>query len=140
MPNNTSWYWPDVSSLDGAKGACRSGMWCAIVVAGITTLFALLAIAGVKLFPIDGSALLDAALFGGIAFGLSRCSRFAGVAGFVLFLIERIYMIAKAGFVPGALIFGVVLLMGFFNGMRGALAYNKLQTRTAVPLTSPPFS
>jgi hypothetical protein len=140
MPNNTSWYWPDVSGLDGAKGACRSGMWCAIVVAGITALFALVAIAGVKLFPIDGSALLDAALFGGIAFGLSRCSRFAGVAGFVLFLIERIYMIAKVGFVPGALIFGVVLLMGFFNGMRGAFAYNKLQTRTAVPLTSPPFS
>ena len=88
MPNNKSWYWPDVSGLDGAKSACRAGMWCAIIVAGITGLFAFLAIAGVKSLPVDGSALFDAALFGGIAFGLSRRSRFAGVAGFALFLID----------------------------------------------------
>jgi hypothetical protein len=140
MPNNKSWYWPDVSDLDGAKSACRSGMWCGIIVAGITGVFALLAIAGVKSLPVDGSALFDAALFGGIAFGLSRCSRFAGVAGFVLFLLERIYMIAKMGFVFGTGIFGIVLLLGFLNGMRGTFAYNKLQTQSAVPLTSPPFS
>lgn len=142
MNNNSNWFWPDVSNPEEAKKACKVAMWCAIFVAGVTTLFSLLAMAGTKMnnIPVDGSALIDAALFGGIAFGLSRYSRFAGVAGFALFLLERIYMISKAGVAGGGLFFGVFLLLGFLNGMRGALAYHKSQNRTAVPLTSPPFS
>jgi len=97
---------------------------------------------GTKLgnLPVDGSALFDAALFAGIAFGLSRFSRFAGVAGFVLFLFERIYMIAKGGPGAGGLFMGIFLLLGFLNGMRGAFAYHKSQTSVAVPLTFPPLS
>ena len=140
--NKNSWFWPDVTTPDGAKGACRAAMWCAVFVAGITTVVALIAIAGIKGIPIpvDGSALLDAAIFGVIAFGLSRCSRIAGVAGFVLFLYERVYMIAKSGFLMGGGILGVVLLIAFFHGMRGAFAYRKLTAPRAVPLTSPPCS
>jgi hypothetical protein len=117
-------------------------MWCAVMVAGVTTLVSLLAIAGTKVgnLPVDGSALLDGAIFAGIAFGLSRCSRFAGVAGFVLFLFERIYMISKSGPAAGGLFLGVFLLLGFLHGMRGAFAYRKLQANAAIPLTSPPFS
>src|SRR5262249_6857821 len=97
--SNTSWLWPDVSGEDEAKKACRAAMWCAIIVAGVTALFSFLAMAGTKMnnVPVDGSALLDAAIFGVIAFGLSRYSRIAGVAGFALFLFERIYMLSKAG-------------------------------------------
>jgi hypothetical protein len=139
---NASWYWPNVTSMDEAKKACRVAMWCAVLVAGITTLVSILAMTGTKLgnIPVDGSALFDAALFAGIAFGLSRFSRFAGVAGFVLFLIERIYMIAKGGPGAGGLFLGVFLLLGFLHGMRGAFAYHKSQENVAVPLTSPPFS
>jgi succinate dehydrogenase hydrophobic anchor subunit len=140
--NKSNWFWPDVSNLEEAKKACRVAMWCAIVVAGVTTLFSVLAISGAKMkgIPVDGSALIDAALFAGIAFGLSRYSRFAGVAGFVLFLFERIYMMAKSASPFSGLIFGVFLLLGFLHGMRGAFAYHKQQTQTAVPLTSPPFA
>jgi len=140
--NNSSWFWPDVSNVDEAKKACRAARWCAVIVASVTSLFAFLAIAGAKFgnLPVDGSALFDAALFAGIAFGLSRFSRFAGVAGFALFLFERIYMIAKGGPGAGGLFLGVFLLLGFFNGMRGAFAYHKSQENVAVPLTSPPFS
>lgn len=140
--NKSNWFWPDVSNLDEAKKACRSAMWCAILVAGVTTLFSFLAIAGTKMnnVPVDGSALIDAALFAGIAYGLYRCSRFAGVAGFVLFLFERIYMISKGGPAASGLFLGIVLLLGFLNGMRGAFSYYKLQTQSAVPLTAPPFS
>src|SRR5262245_36894478 len=120
--SNSSWFRPDLNSQEGAKSACRAAMWCAVFVASITAVVAIIAIAGVKgmPLPIDGSALFDAAIFAGIAFGLSRCSRFAAVAGFVLFLFERIYMIAKAGFLMGGGILGVILLIAFFNGMRGA--------------------
>src|SRR5215469_14697283 len=132
MNNNSNWFWPDVSNPDEAKKACKVAMWCAIFVAGVTTLFSLLAMSGalkMNNIPVDGSALIDAALFACIAFGLSRYSRFAGVAGFVLFLIERIYMLSKAGPAAGGLFFGIFLLLGFLNGMRGALAYHKLQTQ-----------
>lgn len=139
--NKSNWFWPDVSDLEEAKKACRVAMWCAILVAGVTSLFAGLAMAGAKFSPVNGSAFLDAALFAGIAFGLSRYSRVAGVAGFALFLVERIYMISQTrSALGGGLFLGVVLLIGFLNGMRGAFAYQKLQTRAAVPLTSPPFS
>ncbi|HLZ13468.1 MAG TPA: hypothetical protein VKP58_12850 [Candidatus Acidoferrum sp.] len=140
--NNSSWYWPDVTNVDEAKKACRVAMWCAIFVASVTTIFAVLALSGAKPanLPIDGSALFDAALFAGIAFGLSRFSRFAGVAGFSLFLVERIYMIAKSGPAGGGLFLGIFILLGFLHGMRGAFAYHKSQSTAAVPLTSPPFS
>ena len=49
-------------------------------------------------------------------------------------------MIAKAGFLMGGGILGIVLALAFFNGMRGTFAYNKLKAPGAVPLTSPPFS
>src|SRR5215467_10126316 len=128
---NSSWYWPDLSTAEGAKAACKTAMWCAIVVASVTALFSILAMAGTKLgnAPIDGSALFDAALFSGIAFGLSRCSRFSGVAGFFLLFLEKIYMIAKGGPAAGGLFFGVFLLLGFLNGMRGSFAYHKLQAQ-----------
>lgn len=144
--NKSSWFWPDVSSAEQAKKACRVAMWCAVLVASITALVSILAIAGAKLgnLPIDGSALLDAALFGGIAYGLSRFSRFAGVAGFALFLLERVYMIAKAGPAAGGIFMGFFLLLGFLHGMRGAFAYHKLQAqlqpRSLGPVAAPPFS
>jgi hypothetical protein len=31
--------WPDVSDLEGAQEAARYGMWCAVFVAGVSTLF-----------------------------------------------------------------------------------------------------
>jgi hypothetical protein len=54
------------------KEAARYGMWGAVFVAGVTTLFVLLAIFGFSFMGIKPNALLDAVLFAGIAFGLSR--------------------------------------------------------------------
>ena len=87
--NSGSWYWPDVSDMDGAKGAIRYGMWCALLVAGVTALFVVLSFMGIRLMGTTPAALLDALLFAVIGYGLSRFSRFAAVAGFGLFLIEK---------------------------------------------------
>jgi|HubBroStandDraft_3_1064219.scaffolds.fasta_scaffold97065_2 hypothetical protein len=139
--NSGSWYWPDVSDLDGAKDATRYGMWCALLVAGVTTLFAVLSLFGVRLMGITPAALLDAALFGAIGFGLSRYSRFAAVAGFLLYLLEKIYALVTTGSILGVGALGVVMLFGFFNGIRGAFAYQKLAAAVpphAVPPTALP--
>jgi hypothetical protein len=139
--NSGSWYWPDLSDIDGAKDASRLGMWCAVIVAGITGLFALLALAGTSLMGVRPLSLVDAALFAGIAFGIHKYSRFAAVAGFALFLIEKIYQVIQQGPL-GAGVLGIVFLIGFLNAMRGTFAYHKFVAASASPApgTVPPFS
>jgi hypothetical protein len=132
-----SWYWPDVSDEDGAKDAMRLGMWCAIPVASVTGLFVVFSFFGIKLMGITPSALLDAVLFAAIAYGLSKYSRFAAVAGFVLFLIEKIYTFIVTGSILGVGALGVVMLIGLLNGVRGAFAYQKL-VASVPPQAVPP--
>ena len=135
--NSGSWYWPDVSDLDGAKDATRLAMWCAILVAGATGLFVVFSFLGIKLMDVRPAALFDAGLFAAVAYGLSRYSRFAAVAGFLLFLAEKIYAVVTTGSILGAGVLGVIILFGFLNGVRGAFAYQKLLA-AAHPDTLPP--
>src|SRR3974390_832298 len=124
---NGSWFWPDVSELEGAKNATKGGMWCAVFVAGMTTFVVLLTtLFKISILGVKADALLDAALFAGIAFGLSRYSRFAAVAGFALFVLEKIYMLATTGNFFSVGFLGIVIALGFFNAIRGTFAYAKL--------------
>ena len=62
----------------------------------------------------------------GIAYGLSRYSRIAAVAGFALFVLEKIYMLVTTKSVFSVGILGVIIALGFWNSIRGAFAYAKL--------------
>ena len=124
--NNRNWYWPDVSDLDGAKAAARYGMWCAIFVACVTAFVVLLASFGISILGVKTSALLDALLFAAIAYGLSRYSRFAAVAGFALFVLEKIYMLLHTGNILSVGVLGMLIALGLFNSIRGTFAYYKL--------------
>jgi len=135
--NNGSWYWPDVSDLDGAKDATKYGMWCAIIVAAITAGLSVLTIMGMGIRGISAYALIDAFAFAGIAYGLSRYSRFAAVAGFVLYLAEKIYAYVVTGSILGVGVLAVVVLFGLLNGIRGAFAHQKLVV-AAPPQSVPP--
>ena len=68
--NSGSWYWPDVSELDGAKDATQVGMWCAVAVAGFTVISVFLPFVffiGVpKGVPVT---LADGVVFAAIAYG-----------------------------------------------------------------------
>lgn len=134
---NKKWYWPDVSDLDGAKEAARYGMWCAVFVAGVTTFVVLLATFGVSIMGTKPAALLDAVLFAGIAFGLSKNSRFAAVAGFVLFMIEKIYMLMTTGSFLSVGVLGIIIGLGFLNSIRGTFAYWKLAGNSVGGAPSP---
>jgi len=96
-----------------------------------------LSLFGLSIMHISWSALLDAAIFGVIAFGLSRHSRIAAVAGFALFLGEKIYTAYVIGSILGIGVLGIIILFGFFNGMRGAFAYQKLLAAMP-PQAAPP--
>ena len=129
-----SWYWEDVSDIGGAEKAMTGGCWAAGFVAGVTALLAGLSLFGMQVLGINAWALTDAALFGGIAFGIHRKSRVAAVAGLCLYLLERIYMISRTG--AGAIAFGILLTLLFINAVRGAFAYHRLagQGQQARPL------
>ena len=121
---SNKWYWEDVSDVSGAEKAMTGGMWAALVVAGITSLVVALSFAGVKIFGIGASALLDAAIFAAIAFGIKRKSRFAAVAGLILYILERVCMMQRTG--AGGLVMGVVFTLLFINAARGAFAYHRM--------------
>lgn len=128
---NKNWFWPDVSDLDGAKEAARYGMWCAVFVACVTAFVVLLTIIfGLSIMGTKPAALFDAILFAGIAFGLSKNSRIAAVAGFVLFVIEKIYMLVVTGNFLSVGVFGIIIGLGFLNSIRGTFAYWRLSGGT----------
>jgi hypothetical protein len=112
-------------------------MWCAILVAALTAGLSVLTIMGMGIRAISAYALVEALVFAGIAYGLSRYSRFAAVAGFVLYLADKIYAYVVTGSILGVGVLAVVVLFGFLNGMRGAFAYHKFQA-AAAPQSVPP--
>ena len=85
---------------------------------------------------ISAAAIFDALIFAAIAYGMYRYSRFAAVAGFVLFFLEKIILYLKTGSILGVGVLGVVILFGFLNGMRGAFAYQRFLRAAPQGITS----
>lgn len=121
-------WWPDITDRETARKVSRQAFWAAIVVVGITVVFATLAAFGTSVAGITPGALLDAAIFGFIAVGIWNMSRVAAVAGLVLFGLERVLM-ARDNPRGGGLIVAIALLFAFANGVRATFAYHKLLER-----------
>jgi hypothetical protein len=129
-----SGWWPEVDSSDGAKGAAHQGAGSAVIVAGVTTLFSVLAIFGVQILPgFSPASLIDAGLFAIVAWRIYKMSRIWAVLGLVFFVGERVYSLYLRGLTgAGGLVVGVILLFGFISGVRGTFAYQKLSKVPAV--------
>jgi len=140
--NHFRWYWPSVQTLQSAHKATRQAFWFALVVAVVTAIFTILdmvsaefhdALAGLVFGP---WSLLDAALFGAIAIGLYRHSRFAAVAGLVLYVIEKVAMMSE-GAIPShqtsvyRWAMPILFTLGFLGGVRGAFSYHRLKRAAA---------
>jgi hypothetical protein len=121
---------PTIVTLSDAQSTGRQGTWAACFIAGIMSLVALASILErlPEDFPRDGWALIDAAIFGLIAWGIYRMSRVAAVAGLVLYIIERIAMHIVLGKSHISGIFVTVLfLFAFINAVRGTFAYHRMR-------------
>ena len=120
-------FWPSVDTAEGAASAAKQGFWAALFCAVVTAAFGLLSIMG-----FDPSALVDAALFAIIAWGLWKKSRAAAVCGLLLYVVERLYMWSTVGMQNP--IVPVLLTLMFINGVRGTFAWKRLKTGTATTL------
>ena len=123
------WWWPEVETREGAERATKQAFWAAVVVAGMTCLFAVLGALGVGFMRglgFDAWAFLDAALFVVIAFGLRRQSRAAAWAGLLLFGVEKLYLWNRNG-VHG-LWLAIIIFLAFISGVRGTSALSRMES------------
>lgn len=126
---------PDVSTLEGAQLATKQGIWAAAFVAVVTGVVASAALFLHKpILGINGSALIDTAIFAAVALGIHKNSRFAAVGGLVIYLWERFYMLKAGGSGGGgSSVMMIFLVLAFVTAIRGTFAYRKL----AAPTNSP---
>jgi hypothetical protein len=134
--SDLSFYWPRVDTIDAAKKASRQGFWACVWVMGVTTLFIVLGIAGIRIAGApDYRSFLDVAVFGFVAFGIWRLSRIAACCGLAAYIAERL----AAPFYSGAAIMIVVFTLMFVNGIRGTWAYHRLRRAAASPASGQPI-
>lgn len=118
-----NWLWPAVDTQESARSGTRQAFWVAIYCASATSVFALLGALGIQLFPqweFDVAALADAALFGLVAWGLHRNSRFAAVSGLALYSLETIDRWVAVG--PKNPVLAGIFILTFISGVRGTFA------------------
>jgi len=137
-PEEMNWWWPSVSDLEGAKKAAHSGAGAAVFVAAVTALFSVLAIFGIQILPgFSALSLVDAALFAIVAWRIYKMSRAWAVVGLLLFIYERVYAFYVHGApAMGGIVVGVIIWLGFTNGVRGTFAYRKLSTKLSASADS----
>lgn len=119
-------FWPHIHDLETAKKATHLGAYTAFWVAGVTALFALLAILKVSTL-LKAEALVDAAVFATLGFVmLKKMSRVSAVAALLCFLYERVYMaVTTHNIGSGIGGIGIIFTLFFITGVRGTFAYHR---------------
>ena len=123
MGADKSIWWPSVENRPKAKDTARQGAWAAVFVSVATAIGATVALlSDEEIEGISAWAYVDALLFGAIAVGIFRLSRFAAAAGLALYLFERFVF----GFQLRGLLIAMVVTLAFVNGIRGTFTYHEL--------------
>ena len=119
-----NWAWPEIIDEDSARDAAhKAGGWAGVV-AGLTTLFAVISmVGGFSLFGINAYSLIDAALFGVVAWRIWCGSRAWAVAGLSLYCLEVLYGVVTHP--PGVGILTIIIMLALINGVRGTFGLHK---------------
>lgn len=129
--------WPATDTLEHAHSTSRYGMWAAGFVAVVTAIVATIALVSGSAFAgIDAWAYLDAILFAAITFGIYKLSRFAAVAGLVLYVLESLYAMAQLAGPRSGIVLRIIITLAFIHAVRGTFAYRRLLA-SAPPTASP---
>ncbi len=111
-----NWLWPDISDEDSARSAAhKAGGWAGAI-AGVTAVVVV-----IKIFTTghneEAAGLLDAALFGVVAWRVWNGSRPWAIAGLVMYLLEIAAAIVTHP--PGVSILTFFAFLALINGVRG---------------------
>ncbi len=120
--------WPSVDTPAAAEAATKSAAWAAIFCAAVTLLMVILTASGVSLgwtMSRSPSAIVDAAIFAGIAGGLLRKSRIAAVLGLVWYIIGWLSVFSEHHHGSTNSIVRLFLTIAFVHGVRGAFSWQR---------------
>jgi hypothetical protein len=118
-----NWAWPEISDEDSARNAAHvAGGW-AFAVAGITTLLAVISMAGAPIMGMSAWSLLDAVLFAVVGWRVWNGSRPWAVTGLVVYCLEIAMNVIEHP--PGVGILTIVVVLALVNGVRGTFALHK---------------
>jgi hypothetical protein len=123
-------WWPDVSTPAAARSARMYGVWAAVFSAVVTALLASWSLgSGKAAFElVDAWSFLDVAIFVAVAFGIYKESRFAAVAGLVIFVGEKLYQpVVSTTPTPGTsgIIVAFFLTICYVAAIRGTYALRR---------------
>ena len=125
-PVMANWAWPEIIDEDSARTAAHMAGGWAGVVAGITTLLAVISMAGGgSVMGISAWSLVDAALFGVVAWRIWCGSRWFAVAGLSLYALEVLYSVVTRP--PGVGILTIIIMLALINGVRGTFGLHKFE-------------
>ena len=118
-------FWADVSTLEDAEGIAKGYSAIPIMISSLTILVILYGYFFKPILGITLWALIDAAIFALIAFGMFRINRVVYVLGLVFYIWSQVDMLTTQG--AGFGVLAVFFIIMWFNGIRGAFKYHKLK-------------
>lgn len=122
------WLWPVITNEEEAKKAAKSGAFGAIFVAIVICIFSLIAIAtGQPFAGVNGNSLVDAFLFGIIAWRIFRYSLPWAVFGLLLYLGEISWSLIHNGPQNSRVVATVLIVLSLIAGVRGTAFLNKIR-------------
>lgn len=127
-PKKQNWIWPQITDSESARSAAHGARTAALLCAGLTLVFTVLAMAGIEFFQslgLNAWSLADVVLFLLVAWGIHRMSRTAAVLGLLLYVAEKL----MAGNGAKGIIMTIVFTLLFIGGVRGTFAYHQYKTK-----------
>jgi hypothetical protein len=129
-----NFFWPKLDTRDDAQWAVKQALFAAVFCTIVTATAATLAACGVSFVSklgITAWSFVDAAMFGGVAFGLHRHSRFAAWAGLILYVAERAYSMTRLG--PSNPFVAIIFTLAFIGGLRATYALQRIRRAESEP-------
>jgi hypothetical protein len=125
----TNFWWPQISTIEGAKRAAQGGATAALIVALVTLAFTLYAVYQSPILNLSAWSFADVVIFLAIAFGIWRLSRTAAILGLAFYLAEQATQWASSA--PKNPVMTVLFILYFTHGIRGTFAIHKLKRSAA---------
>jgi len=120
----TEWFWPNVDSRKNALFAIEEAFWVALIVSVFTFVFILIELLRAQESGFDFVAFANCIFFVAIAFGIRRKSRIAALAGFMLYVFSRVYVLVATG--HENFIIPILVALALLHGVRGTFSYHRL--------------
>jgi hypothetical protein len=123
-------FWSKIDTLELAQEAAKGGFAAAMFCAAVTAVLAIAGYFGFSLIPGLGLfALIDAAIFAGLGWGIYRYSRVCAVLALLFYCAEQFNNVVSLSAVNAVLL--VLFLVFYWRAVRGTFAYHRIKKSAA---------